>query len=112
MAIIVGSRQVRDKVVFKVEADMSESLNLKGNLRNVIMFPLDTCDIDSQIIEKGREGATKHFLLPMSLRKKNKGRPNNISYQAHDMNEKAVFIFSLEYGDKDCKTNIRPQDSY
>lgn len=106
MAKILSTRQIRDKTVFKVEADMMESLNLRGNLRNVVMFPLDACDIRSQIIEKGRDGATKHFLLPMALRQKSKGRPNNITYQAHDMEEKAVFIFSLDYKE-DRKTNFR-----
>lgn len=97
MGEIIESKIIGDKVVYKVIVDEKESLALKGSTRNIHLFTLDLCDVESRIIEKGKGGVTKHFVVPIKYRSKSKKKPHTISYQIIDLDSKAIFIYTVSY---------------
>lgn len=97
MGEIIGSRIIDDKIVYKLVVNEKESLALKGGMRNIYVFSLDLCKTESRIIEKGKGGVTKHFLIPIRYRSKSKKKPNNIFYQAIDLETKTIFIYTVSY---------------
>lgn len=96
MGEIIGSRVVGDRILYRVMLDEKESLALKGNIRHVQLFSLDLCDTESRIIEKGKDGVTKHFLIPIRYRSKSKKKPRSIAYQMIDLDTKAIYIYIVE----------------
>ncbi len=97
MGEIIGSKIIGDKVVYKIIVDEKESLTLKGSRKNIYLFSLDLCKTESRIIEKGKKGVTKHFLIPIKYRSKSKKKPKNVSYQVIDLDSKAIFIYTGSY---------------
>jgi len=96
MGEIIGSKVIGDKVVYKVLLDKKESLALKGGIRNIHMFSLDLCETESKVIEKGKGGVTKHFLIPIKYKSKSKKKPNSVSYQVIDLDSKTIFIYTVQ----------------
>lgn len=96
MGKIIGSKTIEDRVICKVMVNEKESLTIKGSMRNIHLFSLDLCETESRIIEKGKGGVTKHFLIPPKHRPKSKKRPNAISYQAIDLDSKVIFIYTVD----------------
>ncbi|MBW2984874.1 hypothetical protein KY361_07165 [Candidatus Woesearchaeota archaeon] len=96
MGEIIGSRTIGDRVIYKIMVNENESLTLKGSMRNIHLFSLDLCDAESRIIERGKEGVTKHFLIPTKHRPKPKKKPDSVSYQAIDLDSKTIFIYTVD----------------
>ena len=95
MGEIIGSKIIGDKIVYKVLLDEKESLTLKGGMRNIHIFSLDLCKTESRMIEKGKEGVTKHFLVPIKHRSKSKKKPDNVFYQVIDIDSKTIFVYTV-----------------
>ena len=96
MGEIIESKVIEGKVLYKVVVDEKELLSLKGGMRNVHLFSLDLCDTESKIVERGKRGVTKHFLIPIKHRHKTKKRPNSISYHIINMDTKSIFIYTVD----------------
>lgn len=96
MGEIIGSRTIGDRVIYKIMVNGKESLTLKGSMKNIRLFSLDLCDAESRIIERGKGGVTKHFLIPAKQRSKSKKRLHSIFYQVIELDNKAIFIYTLD----------------
>ena len=81
--------------MYKILAEEEELLNLKGNTRNVHLISLDLCKTEARIVQRGKKGVTKHFLIPIKHRSKSKKKPKNISYHALNLNNKIIFIYTF-----------------
>lgn len=97
MGEIIESKVIGDKIIYKIMVNEEESLTLKGGIRNIDMFSLDLCKTESRIVERGKEGVVKYFLIPIKYKSKSKKKPNNISYQVIDLDSKAIFIYVVGY---------------
>jgi hypothetical protein len=58
-----------DKVVFEVCVDREEAIQLRGNMADVHIFAEGIIDVDTNLSLRGKNEATKYFLIPKQLRK-------------------------------------------
>lgn len=69
MGRILSTKTTKDgKVVFEVEMDYEEALELKGHIKNIHIFSEDTAEIKANLSQRGKNEATKYFLIPRELR--------------------------------------------
>jgi hypothetical protein len=96
MGTIISQKVMPDnKIKIRVEVDMNEALALKGNVKDVHIFSRELSTTESKIIEKGKKGVTKYFLIPPKFRKRSKKILNNIACQKIETDTKAIFIYTM-----------------
>ncbi len=91
MGEIIQSRVSGDKIIYQVALDESESLALKGRVRNVHMFSLDLFTVESKMVEKGKDGVTKYFVIPSVFKSKRKSQLSDL--QMFETDQKYFFIY-------------------
>ncbi len=96
MGSILGSKITKDgKVVFEVIMDYEESLQLKGHIKNIHVFSEDVADIRTNLTGRGKNEATKYFLIPRELRKNIK-LTDKVKCQKIETDSKIVFIYVVD----------------
>ncbi len=94
MGAILNSRVVKDKIVFSVCVEQEEALQLKGNVKDIHIFSERIADIRTNLSGRGKNSATKYFLIPRELRKNIKfPQTKQISCQKIDAKEHVIFIY-------------------
>jgi len=69
MGSIISSKAREDgKVVFEVVVDYDEATQLKGHMHNIYVFSEKNSKEKASISERGKNDATKYFLIPKDLR--------------------------------------------
>ena len=68
MGKILNSRKEKDKVILEVVSDYEEYLQLRGHLEDVYLFTDHVADVKANISQRGRNEATKYFLIPREFR--------------------------------------------
>ena len=92
MGTIIHARKEGTKIVSEVLTDYEEYLQLKGHLNNVRLFSENASQVQTNISQRGRNYATKYFLIPRQYRKG--FRFNNVtSCQKLDFDDKVVFVY-------------------
>jgi hypothetical protein len=95
MATIISSKKKGAKVISEVSADYAEFLQLKGHLEDVYLFTENVGEVKTNISQRGKNEATKYFLIPRQLR--NGFRFNNAtSCQRMDFKDKTIFIYVVD----------------
>ncbi|MFH2020636.1 MAG: hypothetical protein ABIJ34_04430 [archaeon] len=105
MGTILGSR-VRDdgKVIFEVVVNYDEALQLKGHMENVYIFSEHNANIKTGISQRGKNEATKYFLIPKEHR--NELLLNqDVFCQRIDTKTKSAFIYLVNKNGYRPKTN-------
>ncbi len=95
MGKIINSRKEKDKVISEIMNDYDEYLQLKGHLDDVYLFTDHVDGIEANISQRGKNEATKYFLIPKSLRK-GLVFNNKISCQKIELKEKIIFIYIID----------------
>ena len=94
MGSIMNSKVVKDKVVFSVCMEQEEALQLKGHMKDIHIFSERIADIRTNLSGRGKDSATKYFLVPRELRKYiTFTQAKQISCQRIDSKEHAIFIY-------------------
>jgi len=101
MGTIISSRKEGKKVIVELSAEYDEFLQLRGHFDDVYLITPRVADIHGNISQRGKNEATKYFLIPRQLRKGFKFN-NSTSCQRIDLPDKAVFIYVID------KRNIEP----
>ena len=96
MGEILASRVKDQRIIFTIAVDENEALELKGSIKKIHLFSLDMCNTDSGILEKGKDGRTKFFLMPTEHKSKSKNKPEIKSVQKISLNTKNIFIYLCE----------------
>ena len=96
MGEILSSKTLKDgKIVYEIQMDYEESLQLRGHIKNIHVFSEDVTDIKTNLSSRGKNEATKYFLIPRELR-------NNIQFtdkvkcQKLDAGSKIIFIYVVD----------------
>ena len=92
MGKIISSRKQKDKVITEIMFDYEEHLQLKGHLDDVHLFTEHVAEVQTNISQRGKNEATKYFLIPRQFRKGFKFN-NAISCQRFDTENKVFFIY-------------------
>ena len=96
MGVILSTKTTKDnKVVFEVELDYEESLELKGHIKNVHVFSEDAAELSTNISQRGTNEATKYFLIPKELRKGLLFK-EKVKCQKIETGSRNIFIFVVE----------------
>jgi hypothetical protein len=91
--IINSKLNSKNKILLKLEISEKELEELKGSLRKISLFCGDLCQTDSQISQRGINGVTKYFKIPLQIRSKRK-ITEKISYQKAETLTKTFYIYS------------------
>jgi len=92
MGEIINSKTFDDKIIYKIELEEEEALQLKNYVTKIHLFSADLCNQDSKIIERGNKKRAKYFTIPYSLKSRNRKRYSKISYQKLEARDKIFFI--------------------
>jgi hypothetical protein len=97
MGAILTSRRHEQtgKVIVEVLLDQTEYRNLAGEIDNVYLFTERAATIPSKVSLRGRNEATKYFLIPRQLRKKLPIQ-GGISCQRLDCEGRSIFIYVVD----------------
>ena len=99
MGVILCSRQHeqdRDKVVVEVLVCKTEYRQLRGELDNVRLFSDRTVDVPSKVSLRGRNEATRYFLIPRQLRQRLTVQ-GHVSCQRIDNDDgRSIFVYVLD----------------
>jgi hypothetical protein len=94
--ILTSRRHTQNgKVIVEVLLDQQEYRQLGGEMDNVYLFSERTASIPSKVSLRGRNEATKYFLIPRQLRKK-LAIYGGVSCQRFDYQGRAVFIYVVD----------------
>jgi hypothetical protein len=80
----------------KICVEQREALALQGSVRKIHLFARDLCEVESEVIERGKKGVTKYFLIPSKLRSKSKRKPCIVCCQRIDGDTKVMFVYTIE----------------
>lgn len=96
MGRILGSKTTKEgNVVFEVELSYEESLQLKGHIKNVHIFSEDVAEIKTNLSQRGKNEATKYFLIPRELRANLKFN-EKVRCQKIDTDTKIIFVYLVD----------------
>ena len=97
MGAILTSRRHEQtgKVIVEVLLDQTEYRQLAGEIDNVYLFTERAVTIPSKVSMRGRNEATKYFLIPRQLRRKLPIQ-GGISCQRFDQEGRSIFIYVVD----------------
>ncbi|MBU1199575.1 MAG: hypothetical protein KKF46_07225 [Nanoarchaeota archaeon] len=98
MGSIISSRREDEKVIIETELNYEELVQLKGEIDNIHVFSEKIADLKTNISRRGKNEATKYFLIPRSLRK-DLQIYEPVSCQRIDTPSKAIFIYVVNKND-------------
>lgn len=96
MGKILGSKTTKEgNVVFEIELSYEESLQLKGNIKNIHVFSEDVADLKANLSQRGKNEATKYFLIPRELRD-NLNFNERVKCQRIEDDTKIIFVYVVD----------------
>lgn len=95
MGTIISSEVNGDQITFKVVLRKDEALHLKGHTDKIHLLTERTSENNTNIARRGKNGATKYFLIPRKLRK-NLKFTEDVSCQRIDTDTKTIFVYLVD----------------
>jgi len=96
MARILGTRTIEgNKVIYEIELNHEEALQLKGYTENICVFPENGAETKMNISKRGKNEATKYFLIPRKLRSNLKCN-EKVKCQKIETENKVIFIYVVD----------------
>ncbi|MBU2637887.1 MAG: hypothetical protein KJ955_02850 [Nanoarchaeota archaeon] len=98
MGSILTTKMAADKkVIVEVLLDYDEYVQLKGQMHNVHLFSEDNVEVKANISQRGRNSATKYFLIPKEMRKGMKFT-EEVSCTKIETKGRAIFVYTIRKG--------------
>ena len=96
MASLISLKTREDKkVAAEILMDDAEFLQLRGHISDLCVFSMRTVDVDTNLALKGRNSATKYFLVPKVLRK-NLSVEGRVTCQKLEGPGAVVFVYVID----------------
>ena len=95
MGTIISSKKDGASVILEVLTDYEEFLQLKGHLNDIRLITENVAEVQTNISQRGKNAATKYFLIPRQFRKGFKFN-NTTSCQRLDIKNKVLFIYVVD----------------
>jgi hypothetical protein len=95
MGTIISSKRQKDKIIAEISFEYEEYLKLKGHLNDVYLFTENIASIQTNISQRGKNEATKYFLIPRQLRQ-GLNFKNTTSCQKIELKDKIIFIYVID----------------
>ena len=96
MGKILSTRSSEDnKVIAEIMLDYEEILQLGGHQNNIHLFSSNVNGVESRVSLRGKNDATKYFLIPKALRKQLMFN-TDVKVQRIITRDKDIFIYSVD----------------
>lgn len=95
MGTILTTRKQGSKIVTEVLSDYDEYLQLRGHLDKIRIFSENILETQTNISQRGKNSATKYFLIPRQFRRGIKFN-NTTSCQKMEFDDKIIFIYVVD----------------
>ena len=95
MGTILSSKKEGEKVVLQIATDYDEFLQLRGHLNDIRLVTENVAEVKANISQRGRNEATKYFLIPRQFRKGFKFN-NTTSCQKLELKDKVIFVYVID----------------
>jgi hypothetical protein len=82
-------------VIFEVLMPYEEAVQLQGHMDDIHIFSEGTSELKTNVSTRGKNGATKYFLIPRELRQDIDFK-SEINCQKIDLKDKIIFIYSVD----------------
>lgn len=97
MGMILGTKTTKNnKIVFEIELDYKQSLQLKGHFKNIHVFSEDVVNFQTNLSQRGKNAATKYFLIPRQLRNNMKFNEKKVKCHRLENDSKIIFVYILD----------------
>lgn len=83
------------KVKCKISLDIKEFENLKGHMKNIHFFSEKLCLHESKVNNRGNNGVTKYFKVPLKIRSRKKFE-RELNYKKIETPTKTFYIYILK----------------
>ncbi len=101
MGNILSTKLTKDNsMIFEIELDYDEALELKGSIKNVHLFSEEAAEVRTNLSQRGAKESTKYFLIPKGLRE-NLKFSEEVKCQKIETKENTIFIFVVDRLDED-----------
>lgn len=96
MGSILSSKATKDgNIVYEVLLDYEEALQLKGHIKNIHLFSEDVVTTKTNLSARGKNEATKYFLIPKDLRQ-NIRFNDKVKCQKLETDSKMIFVYVVD----------------
>ncbi|MBN2454449.1 hypothetical protein JXB11_02790 [Candidatus Woesearchaeota archaeon] len=96
MGVVLSTKlKGEEQVVFEVLMPYEESVQLQGHMEEVHIFSENVKDSKTKISARGKNGATKYFLVPRELRD-GINLSKEVNCQKIELKDKVIFIYSVD----------------
>jgi hypothetical protein len=95
LGVILSSKREDDKMKLELVTDYSELAHLRGEMDCVHIFTEKVAQIRTEISSRGKNSATKYFLIPRLMRTDLKFH-GGVSCQRINTGNKAIFIYVVD----------------
>ncbi|MGM5481310.1 MAG: hypothetical protein ACQESE_02770 [Nanobdellota archaeon] len=99
MAVMLSSKVRRDsseKLVVELELDTDEYRNLQGHVDNLHVFAEEALYTPARVSMRGKNEATKYFLIPRNLRKGLHIYGNVACNRLQSPDGKQIFVYMVD----------------
>jgi len=99
MASIISSKRENGKIIAELLMETKEMIELKGHMDNIHLVSAEAVKIKTKLSQRGKNNATKYFLIPKILRKDLKTN-SNVLCQRIKINSGDIFVYLIENAGK------------
>lgn len=92
MGKIVRQKLKDDKVIAEIQLSKDEAKELKGEMENITLFSEATATTPTRVSLRGKNEATKYFLIPKTLRR-SLNVMGSVSCQRIKREDKDIFVY-------------------
>ncbi len=96
MCNIMSLKRNNEDILIELKTTTEEFLQLKGNVNNIHIFSENTAQTMTNISGRGKNSATKYFLIPTILRKNLKLINKNVMCEKIETKEKLIFVYLID----------------
>lgn len=94
----MSTKRVEDeRIIFELMLEQHEALHLQGHTDNIHLITENVSGIPARISLRGKNEATKYFLIPKALRKDFSDHYHNsdVSCQKIALSDKTMFVYTV-----------------
>ena len=95
MGKILSSRRQGKGILFEVEVGYDEATILHGHYDDVHLFTEKIAEFETNISSRGKNSATKYFLIPKNLRR-NVDYKCPVNCQKIETGDKIIFVYVVD----------------
>lgn len=107
MGKIVKQRLKDNTVIAEIQLSKDEARELRGEMENIMLFTETTANIPARVSLRGKNEATKYFLIPKQLRR-SMNTMGSVSCQRIRRKDKEIYVYVVS-NDSERQSFVGPE---